>query len=444
MIGEKSRSLFDDDTGHTTTSNQLASRFGSGPAFPARHLGVFPEGRLDPGARPKAEQHARKEKEEIDWVESKMRHVRKDKFGSRRGKSGPTAARGFFQQNPQSSRGVLFSGMNARVLGLTLWASMGIGCAPAAPQPSTPPNGPDEPLGPPAAPSPPETPSSTKTEPPSALPRPVSCENAVCSSFESPAAAVHHLLTQHSPRVIGWGEAHTPRGFTGRSTVQRFTEEILPTLASRTSALVLELLAPPNDPCAPEREAVEREAEAITEGQAESNQSDYLKLGARTRELGAIPDILRTSCEELRAISDAGELAVLVMMETIANLTTREVKHRLSRATEERPLVLAYGGALHNDLSPREGRESWSYGPRVDELTASAYLEIDLVLPELVRDTESWRAFTWYAPYQSTPRAPASTLLIQTGPRTYALILPADSAEQTALDQAQHQNEQER
>ena len=55
-------------------------------------------------------------------------------------------------------------------------------------------------------------------------------------------------------------------------------------------------------------------------------------------------------------------------------------------------LVVAYGGAMHNDLLPREGRADFSFGPSLAEATGGQYVELDLVIPEQIKDTDAWRA----------------------------------------------------
>lgn len=261
---------------------------------------------------------------------------------------------------------------------------------------------------------------------------PLDCANLRCFAFENDQAALVQLVERDRPRVIGFGEAHAPKGFSGRSTVARFRTDLLPGLAPRTQALYVELLAPAQG-CTKAREATRREATAVTSGQAENNQAEYLSLGQAARAMGILPDVLRAGCADLEAIADAGELGVVTMMETIARLTANAVQDRLSTrgstgGGDGRQLVLAYGGALHNDLVPRVGREHWSYGPTLDAATQGAYVEVDLVVPELIRSTDSWRQLAWYEAVQSTSGRGHQTWLIEVGPRSYALVFSAGTA----------------
>lgn len=252
------------------------------------------------------------------------------------------------------------------------------------------------------------------------------CAGLSCRRFASASQATRWLVQARTPRVVGFGEAHAPRGFEGVPTVVRFREQLLPVLAPRSSHLVIELLSPAPG-CEPEREVVQKESDAVTSTQAEGNQSDYVALGHRARRAGVVPDILRVSCEDLQAIAQAGDLGISVMMETIARLSAAEATARLARSPPERPLVLLYGGALHNDVQPRDALASWSYGQELAKSTNGGYLEVDLLVPELVGDSESWKKFTWYDAYRSLDDL-RSPVLIQMGKSSFALVFPRSSS----------------
>ncbi len=251
------------------------------------------------------------------------------------------------------------------------------------------------------------------------LPPPVACGEFDCFAFSTAGDAVLALVLEKKARLIAFGEAHTPAGFQGASTVTRFTSSVLPSLAPESSHLLVELLSPPASGCQKEKAVAEKESKEITQGQAESNQNEYLSLGNRAREMGLVPDILRATCEHMQAIA-APDGGVLKMMETIADLSAEALTADLKKTKPGRPLVLAYGGALHNDAHPRPGFEGWSYAPRMLEVTDGAYLEIDLIVPELVKDTESWRKFVWYEAFQALDLP--SPVLLKWGPQSYALF----------------------
>jgi hypothetical protein len=238
--------------------------------------------------------------------------------------------------------------------------------------------------------------------------------------------ALRALVSTSAPTIIAFGEAHAPQSYAGKSTVARFTESLLPSVASRARFLLVELLAPPQAGCEPARAQAEQQSAAITAGQHAENQNEYVRLGHEARKWGVVPDILRATCDDLRAIA-APDGGVLAYMETIARLARHELRVRWDQTNKERPLVLSYGGALHNDAVPRAERASWSFGPALLEETQGHYLEIDLIVPALIADSETWRAFPWYDAYQAAEHKPGETLVIPWGEHSVALIFSPGS-----------------
>ena len=113
------------------------------------------------------------------------------------------------------------------------------------------------------------------------------------------------------------------------------------------------------------------------------------------------------------------------MLTTVASASTRNLE-ALLKLRAPNALLLAYGGALHNDLAPRKGREQWSFGPRIAEVTRGKYVELDLIVPEYVKDTDSWRAFPWYSAY-SQVKGKHGALLYTLAPHSFVLIFPRTS-----------------
>lgn len=259
------------------------------------------------------------------------------------------------------------------------------------------------------------------------MPPSFSCGEHTCFHFDAAKEALVPLILSHMARVIAFGEAHTPADYAGRSTVVRFQEDLLPTLSRGTSSLLVELLQPPQSGCEPQKEAAKKESQAVTEGQSSNNQNEYLALGTRAHELGVRPDILHATCEDLNKIAspDGG---VVAMMESIARLSEKALTDDLASTKPGRPLVLAYGGALHNDVTPRQGREMWSYGPHLLKVSEGSYLELDLIIPELIKDTDSWKSFAWYSAYQSLGHKEGA-ILMKWGSHSYSLFFAPETSQ---------------
>lgn len=261
--------------------------------------------------------------------------------------------------------------------------------------------------------------------PPSEVARPVACGPMECTLYASPVAALTALLEKSDPRVLAFGEAHGQADVEVASSTKRFTQELLPLFSGRASDLVLELLIA-DDACKRATDKVVENVERpVTRNQANTNKNEFVVLGNRSKELGIRPHVLRPSCEEYNAIANAGADGVEKMLTMIAALTDDLVKRILERNARENvdKLVLAYGGAMHNDVEPREGREGWSYAAALKEATGDRYVELDIFVPELIRDTDTWKAFSWYPHYDRTIHGD-KVAVFRTGDRSFVMIFP--------------------
>ena len=251
-----------------------------------------------------------------------------------------------------------------------------------------------------------------------------SCGALGCRLYDTPEQAFARVL-ETQPLILGIGEAHAPKGSERiPSATRRFSESMLPALRDKASDLVIELWLP--DPrCIKQSKRVEARQKPVTESQAETNQNDYVVFGKRSDAIGIRPHALRPTCEEYEKILAAGEGDVGVMLTLIARHTAAQAKTLLARNQERQSpkLVLLYGGALHNDLEPAQGREAWSFGPELNELTHGRYVELDLIVPEFIKDNESWRALPWYAHFDPQ-KHPTKTSLFNPRPGSYVLIFP--------------------
>jgi hypothetical protein len=258
---------------------------------------------------------------------------------------------------------------------------------------------------------------------------PRACGPFECHFFDTPAAALEFVL-QTRPVALGVGEAHAMAGSEHiTSTARRFADALLPELRGRASHLVVELLNP--DPrCQEATREVRRVQEPVTAPQSAHNQSDYVALGHRARALGIEPFVLGPTCDELRAIAAAGDSAIDRMLVTIAQVSSRMMRGALAKnhaAGREDALVIGYGGALHNDIAPAEARAEWSYGPDLTRFTQGRYVELDLIVRELVRDTDVWRALPWYE-FFDPARESGRFLVMRTLPSRFVLFFPKADA----------------
>ena len=267
------------------------------------------------------------------------------------------------------------------------------------------------------------SPTTSAAAKPSGAGRPVACGAARCRAFASPEAALDALLAETTPAILAVGEAHAQRDAEGPSTVARFTAELLPTLRGRASALVVEVMVA-DARCGKATDAkVAEQQRPVTEGQAASNPNEYATLAESARALGIVPFPLRPSCDELERVKAAGDDGVLVLLEVVTKTMGARLATLWSDTQAKSPgrFVVGYGGAMHNDRVPLEGREGWSFAAPLDTATLGRFVELDLVDPRSVRNTDAWTRLRWRPAYDAL--APTTdVVLIEMGPRSFALV----------------------
>jgi len=246
------------------------------------------------------------------------------------------------------------------------------------------------------------------------------CGALDCLAFATPQAAFEYVL-RSEPRVLAIGEAHAQAGMTGiQSSTRRFAEQLLPLVSGKAKHIVIELLL---GNCQPK--TVEKVAKAqapVTANQAKGNQNEFLTLGKYAQRLGIEPQALAPDCAEYDRAASAGDDSVARLLTLIAKQTERSVAGLLGKAPSGE-LILTYGGALHNDLYPRPGQESWSFGPQLAAASQGRYLELDLIVPEFVKDTEAWRAQPWFGAFDREHLS-SETLLYRPAASSFAMIFP--------------------
>jgi len=266
--------------------------------------------------------------------------------------------------------------------------------------------------------SPPLT-SANSSAPSEPVPR--SCGALGCLAFATPGAAFDYVL-QSDPLVLAVGEAHAQDNTPGiPSSTRRFAEQLLPKVVGRAKHIVIELLLAN---CKQQTvEGVKKQQAPVTEHQAKTNQNEFVTLGKVAERLGIEPQGLTPDCPEYEAVVNAGEDGVARLLALVADQTAKEVEALLAKPEGSASLVLTYGGALHNDLSPRPGQEAWSFGPKLALLTQNRYVALDLIVPEFVKDSEAWRNLPWFAAFDREHLS-SETLLYQPEHNSFVLIFP--------------------
>ena len=255
-------------------------------------------------------------------------------------------------------------------------------------------------------------------------------------TFATPGAAVAAFLSE-AHGVVAFGELHqTAKTASVRSTIARFTDEILPAVAPRAAHLIVETWVSRGTCGEPEKRVTEDVARTTERPPATEN--EIVRLLRRAKELGVAPHVLDVDCHEYQTIltgnpgrvpapsrdglrrAEPGSVHAVqvgdhVDYDRLLKLTRAHLQRAIEQALAlphppDRPLVLVYGGALHNDLEPAPALADYSFGPAIDRLTGGDYREMDLYVPELVDALPALRAERWYPVWVAAQRANAGTL----------------------------------
>jgi len=261
----------------------------------------------------------------------------------------------------------------------------------------------------------------------------VACGPLNCRSFAQAPDAIAYLMRETTPRVLAVGEIHAQKSNVLRvSPTQRFAT-LLPIFCGNARHIVIELMTGRND-CGDDRvEQVRRAQEPVTLPQAAANQNDFFALGNVAKANLIQPHALTPTCDEFKSILNAKDQDIARMLELTATRSAEVAEGllELNASAKGIPYVILYGGAMHNDMTPNVGREAFSYGPRLDAITQQRTTELDIVLREQVKDTESFQRLAWYPEFRA-PGLEQQFVLYQLGPKSFTLIYPAESQGQEA------------
>lgn len=237
-------------------------------------------------------------------------------------------------------------------------------------------------------------------------------------------SALAAIVRDDRPRVLGIGELHarTDRPAPAVSALAHFSGDALPAIADRVSDVVVETWTV--DPGCQRGQVATRRIESGMKRPA-TTKNEIGALFGVTRARSITAHVMRLGCDDLAALAGADHVDAERLLATVTReldrVTRSAVRYR-DEHHEARPLIVVYGGALHNDLYPYASTKQWSYALGVDEATGGRFIEVDLYAPELIEGDPLYQGEPWYP---LVARADSrGVMLIERLPRSYLAILP--------------------
>jgi hypothetical protein len=242
-------------------------------------------------------------------------------------------------------------------------------------------------------------------------------------TYATAAEAMAPILALQ-PRVLAIGEYHSSTaGPAVPSAISRFTADVLPVLAPTTTDLVVETWV--LEGTCGEAEATVAEKVPEETHRPPATEDEVTRLIRRATELGVRPHALSLSCADYASLVDG---AGGIRYDALLEMLTAKMKDlaEQSLAVPDSRLVI-YGGAVHNDLRPKPGTEPYSFGPTIEGRIGLAYVELDLLVPEVVAAKEELREEAWFH-LVADATGPDRVVLEQSGASSFILLLPTTPA----------------
>lgn len=242
------------------------------------------------------------------------------------------------------------------------------------------------------------------------------------TAFGSPQDAFAHVLALH-PQILGVGEYHELKGAPKvPSAIRHFMNEALPVLDGGATSLIVETWML-NGRCGQVEKQAAQAVEKTTKRPKETEDEVTTMMG-RAYDLGLKNHTLLINCDDYKSMLDKdGELDA----EQSLLLMRRKVEEKAMQVRDEEEgglpgkMLILYGGALHNDLTPTADDAPYTFGQSLQKETRGGYLELDLLVPEYVDTDEELLKFPWFSPALALAKK-GKTVLIQPSPGVNVIV----------------------
>lgn len=246
----------------------------------------------------------------------------------------------------------------------------------------------------------------------------------VMLEFAKPRDAFAAVLSA-GPQILGVGEYHELQGAPKvPSAIKRFTTDALPVLDGGATSLVVETWML-NGRCGKVEQQAAKAVEKTTKRPKET-EDEVTTLMSRTYDLGLKNHTLLITCDDYQTMLGAdgsldAEQSLLLMKRKVEELAIA-IREKDEGGLPGKLLIL-YGGALHNDLTPTDDDAPYTFGRELQRETNGHYLELDLLVPEYVEKDEELLGKPWFPPALAAARK-GKTVLVQPAPGVNVIIFP--------------------
>ena len=245
------------------------------------------------------------------------------------------------------------------------------------------------------------------------------CGALNCRAYDDLKAAFDATL-QDKPLVVAIGEAHGKKGLESIDTsAKRFTRDVLPGLAERSSDLLLELMAPAAG-CEQAKKETNKQLGKIAKNQAAEAPNEYIVLGRAAEKLGIKVNQLHPSCKQLSEIA-ASKSPPLTVLQTITALISHDAGQAVAKKTDDK-LFLIFGGAFHTEPEPPEERAEFSFAAPIAKAAKGRYVSVHIFVREYI--DPSWDIWQWYPQFKPDEHRDKFVVL-HPKPQHYVIITAA-------------------
>jgi len=242
--------------------------------------------------------------------------------------------------------------------------------------------------------------------------------------YATSAEALQEII-KTKPTILAVGEIHQLKKFSHiPSAIKRFHLNMLGSLKGKATDLIVETWRLTGNCDKKAKKVIKKVQKVIKRPKKTENQVVNLIVAAK--KMGIQPHILFVHCKTYhKLMAKKGNLRYTEIIRLVTRLLREKaqaiVKARIKR--KQQPRLVVYGGALHNNLKPEKGEETYVYAPKLDKQVKGKLVELDLYVPEYIENDPDYKDKGWF-PLLKKHKSTKQVVLITRSPKSYIILLP--------------------